>query len=234
MSVFGRSKNFELLAGKNEEWFEVHSSAVTNTNPGSMVYVTIDTTPTCSNMTDSEFRQTVMALRDDAVEIIGQRLRELKTWKLPAQERVEIWFGTSNEATRAKLIDGLTALVAVMNGLTGTNFVRPDSYMDVATGCVPNRKNLNGEAAHVCRPDTSTHTIAIRENFCALPNKSAATLDSKQLTIVHECTHFIDTFGSVDYKNTYGQFLGKRLAKEEPDMAVQNADNIAWYILCVD
>ncbi|WP_224009177.1 M35 family metallo-endopeptidase [Paraburkholderia tropica] len=106
--------------------------------------------------------------------------------------------------------------------------------MDRATGCVPNRKNITGEVAHVCRPDTATHTIAIQERFCTLDNKSAATMDSKQLTIVHECTHFIDTFGSVDYNNTYGQFLSKRLAQSEPKMAIQNADNISWYILCVD
>ncbi|ELW9450717.1 hypothetical protein KDW19_20485 [Burkholderia cenocepacia] len=55
-----------------------------------------------------------------------------------------------------------------------------------------------------------------------------------QLTIVHECAHFGDTFGAVDYKNTYGQFLSRRLAKEAPKMAIRNADNIAWYILCVD
>ena len=234
MSDFGGSNTYGFKTRDNEEWFEIHSSAVTNTNPGSMVHVTIDTTPICSNMTDSEFRQTVLALRDEAVKVVQQRLRELAAWAPSAQERVRTWFGSADESTRHTLIQGLNALIPVMIALKGWNFVRPDSYMDRATGCVPNRKNVSGEAAHVCRPDTATHTIAIRENFCTMPNKSAATLDSKQLTLVHECTHFVDTFGSIDYNNTYGQFLGKRLAQSEPTMALQNADNIAWYILCAD
>ncbi|WP_260463903.1 M35 family metallo-endopeptidase [Burkholderia sp. Bp8963] len=99
---------------------------------------------------------------------------------------------------------------------------------------MPNTKNLAGEVAHVCGPDTATHTISINPKFCELPERSAGTLDSMQQTIVHECTHFTDTFGSLDYKNTYGQFLSRRLAKNEPEMAIRNADNIAWYILYVD
>jgi hypothetical protein len=165
---------------------------------------------------------------------VQQRIRELTAWQPTAQARVRTWFGTADEATRQTLLKGLAALIVVMNGLTGNNFVRRDSYLDRATGCVPNRKNLAGEVAHVCRPDTATHTIAVTANFCTMPDKSSATLSSRQLTIVHECTHFLDTFGSVDYNNTYGQFLGMRLAKDEPSMALQNADNIAWYVLCID
>jgi peptidyl-Lys metalloendopeptidase len=77
-------------------------------------------------------------------------------------------------------------------------------------------------------------TIAICDNFCTMPDNSAATLDSKQVALVHECTHFLETFGSVDYQNTYGHFIGKCLAQSELAMALQNADNIAWYILCND
>ncbi|MFB9125526.1 hypothetical protein ACFFYR_21070 [Paraburkholderia dipogonis] len=46
------SNSYGFKTSENEEWFEVHSIAVTNTNPGSMVYVSIDTTPICPNMTD--------------------------------------------------------------------------------------------------------------------------------------------------------------------------------------
>jgi peptidyl-Lys metalloendopeptidase len=219
---------------ENEEWFVVHSGAMTNTIPGSMVYVTLDMTPICSNMTDSAFRKTVLQLRDEAVGIIEQRIRELQAWHAPAQARVSKWFGTADEQTRQTLLAGLAAVARVMNGLTGSNFVRPDSDRDRATGCVPNRKNLKGEVAHVCGPDTATHTIAINPSFCEMPDRSAGALSSKQLTIVHECTHFADTFGAVDYNNTYGQFLGKRLAQTQPDMAIKNADNLAWYILCID
>ncbi|WP_423382617.1 M35 family metallo-endopeptidase [Burkholderia sp. LMG 32019] len=233
MSDFSKQNEYGFKTEENEEWFLVHSGAVTNTNPGSMVEVKIDTTPICKNMKDSEFRKLVLSLRDDAVKVIHQRIGELNAWQPPAQERVKTWFGTADETTRQTLMAGLAALIKIMNDLTGVNFVRPNSYMDKATGCLPNRKNLDGEMAHVCGPDTATHTIAIDEGFCTLPDKSAATLSSKQLTIVHECTHFLDTFGSVDYNNNYGQFLGKLLAKNEPSMAIKNADNIAWHILSI-
>lgn len=224
------------MSDNDYEYVVVHDSAVTNTTPGSKVevFLTLDGPPICRNMTDAAFRKKVLTLRDEAVGAIAQRIHELTTWKAPAQARVKEWFGTTDETTRATLLTGLAALTKVMNALTASNFVRPDPDLDRALGCTPNTKNLTGEVAHVCGPDVATHTIAIDRGFCDLPERSAGTLASMQLTIVHECTHFVDTFGSLDYKNTYGQFLGKRLAKSEPTMAIRNADNIAWYILCVD
>lgn len=224
------------MSENDYEYVTVHDSAVTNTTPGSKVelFLALNGPPICKNMTDAEFRKRVLTLRDEAVKVIAQRNHELSAWKAPAQARVREWFGTADETTRATLLSGLAALTTVMNGLTARNFVRSDPELDRALGCTPNTKNLAGEVAHVCGPDTATHTISIDSKFCELPDRSAGTLASMQLTIVHECTHFTDTFGSLDYKNTYGQFLGRRLAKEEPKMAVRNADNIAWYILCVD
>ncbi|WP_321877958.1 M35 family metallo-endopeptidase [Paraburkholderia bannensis] len=219
--------------GDNEEWFEVHSSAITNTNPASMVYVTIDTTPICPNMTDREFRKTILSLRDDAVTIIQQRQSELATWSLSSQDRVRAWFGSSDENLRQTLIIGLSALKTVMNGLTATNFIRPDPERDRAVGCTPNLRNL-GEVAHVCRPDTATHTIAINTNFCQLPQKSAGKLSSMQLTLVHECTHFMDTFGTLDYPDAYGRTACTWFARNHSDLAINNADSIAWYVLARD
>lgn len=233
MNDLGKSNEHGFKTSENEEWFEVHSSAVTNTNPGSMVYVNIDTTPICPNMTDREFRQTILSLRDDALEVIQQRRNELAVWSPSAQERVGAWFGSADDAIRQKLITGLTALARVMTGLTATNFVRPDPDRDRAVGCTPNTKNL-GEVAHVCRPDTAPHTIAIDTNFCQLPQKSAGKLSSMQLTLVHECTHFVDTFGTLDYPNAYGRTACTGFARDHSNLAINNADSIAWYVLAHD
>ncbi|RQU72571.1 hypothetical protein DF141_19910 [Burkholderia cenocepacia] len=218
------------------EYVTVHDSAITNTTRGSTVelLLAVDGPPICKNMTDAEFRKKVLTLRDDAVEIITQRIDELDAWREPARARVREWFGIADEPTRGVLTNGLVALITVMKGLTARNFVRSDPDLDRALGCTPNTKNLDGEVAHVCGPDTATHTISISPKFCELPDTSAGTFSSMQLTIVHECVHFRDTFGAVDYKNTYGQFLSRRLAKEATTMAIKNADNIAWYILCID
>ena len=233
MNDFSSDNKHGFKRSEDEEWFEVHSGAVTNTNSDSMVYVTIDTTPICPNMTDREFRQTLLSLRDDAINVIEQRRNELSAWSVSAQDRVKVWFGRTDESTRRKLLSGLNALIRVMNSLTATNFVRPDPERDRAVGCTPNTKNL-GEVAHVCGPDTATHTIAIDTNFCYLPKTSAGKLSSMQLTLVHECTHFLDTFGTLDYPNGYGHTACNWFARDHADLAINNADSIAWYILARD
>jgi len=182
-------------------------------------------------MSDPEFRKAVLTLRDDAVKKIELRIRELSAWDVAAQARVKLWLGKSDEDFRTKLIGGLKAIVPVMNGLAARNFVGVGSEQDRATGCVPGMKNLSGEVAHVCAPDTATHTIAINRDFCYLPQKSASQLSSMQLTIVHECAHFVDTFGCVDHPNGYGYTACMWLARDHPDHAITNADSIAWYVL---
>lgn len=174
------------------QWAEVATATSnTTTNSNVDVFVSMDGPPLCSNMTDAQFRKAVLELRDEAVVLTRQRIVELSRWTTDAQARVADWFGSSDATIRDKLIAGLSALVNVMSALTAKNFVRRGTAEDRATGCVPGMKNLTGEVAHVCRPDTATHTIALAPDFCTLPERSAASLSSKQLTIVHECSHFI-------------------------------------------
>ncbi|WP_256702379.1 M35 family metallo-endopeptidase [Burkholderia sp. SRS-W-2-2016] len=182
-------------------------------------------------MSDAEFRKKVLTLRDEALKSVELRIDEVASWNAAAQSRAVQWLGNSDEATRLKLSNGLRALLGVMKGLTAHNIVRVDSEQDRATGCVPGRKNLTGQVAHVCAPDTATHTIAINDGFCDLPPTSLSRLSSMQLTIVHECCHFIDTFGSRDYPDGYGYTSCKWLARDHPERAITNADSIAWYVL---
>ncbi|KXU92454.1 hypothetical protein CR51_30925 [Caballeronia megalochromosomata] len=119
-----------------------------------------------------------------------------------------------------------------MKALKPENIIRNDPDSERVLACVPaNDGRDDGTAAHVCGPDTATHTIAIHEKFCTLPDMPRGTLDSKLLTLIHECTHFDDTFSAIDYERKYyGQFMAKRLARENPKIAIRNADNISWYI----
>jgi len=52
------------------EWVTVHDTAIANTNPDSMVHVTINTVPICSNMTNKQFAETVMRARDAGLTLI--------------------------------------------------------------------------------------------------------------------------------------------------------------------
>lgn len=228
MNDFGSGNKYRFKASENEEWFEVHSGAVTNTNPGSMVHVRIDTTPICPNMTDAEFRTKVMGLRDDAVMLVEKRLAALKTWDLSEQARVGNWFGMKDNGTRDLLIRGFTSVNKIMRGLQPKNFVRQSPELDRVLGCVPHPIS-QGSAAHVCAPDTATHTIGIHEVFCGMRDFSAGG-DSKLSTIIHECTHFTDTFGSKDWKYTITRFL-PIWGQENPRQAINNADSLAGYVV---
>ncbi|AKM41586.1 MULTISPECIES: M35 family metallo-endopeptidase [Burkholderia] len=219
-------------ATNDEEWIRIATVSV-NTIRDSVVSIplSLDGPPICPNMTDSTFRKRMLELRDEAVAITRQRIRELARWSPATEARVIDWFGTSDIETRRTLINGLDALADVMARLDARNFVRTGSDADRATGCLPNMKNLDAEVAHVCRPDTSTHTIAISLPFCSLPERSAGNLSSQQLTIVHECTHFEDTFNAVDHSGAYGRTACMHFAKHHPNDALGNADSIAWFIL---
>lgn len=106
------------------EWFLVHSGAVTNTNPGSMVEVRINTERICQNMTNSEFRGMILRQRDRAVSLVEQRILELQRWSNADKARVLQWFGKADEATCITLLAGLTAISRVLKG--GRHSILPD------------------------------------------------------------------------------------------------------------
>ncbi|HHL4082169.1 M35 family metallo-endopeptidase [Burkholderia sola] len=193
--------------------------------------VSLDGPPICPNMSDSTFKRRMLELRDEAVAITEQRRRDLMRWSPAIEARVIEWFGSARVDTTRTLIRGLGALASVMGALGPRNFVRIDSEADRATGCLPNMSHRDAEVAHVCRTDTSAHIIAINLPFCSLPERSAGNLSSQQLTIVHECAHFADTFNAHDHSGAYGRAACVQFARRHPDRAINNADNIAWFIL---
>lgn len=96
-----------------------------------------------------------------------------------------------------------------------------------------------GTDAAACKPDIATHTIAIALPFCGydinqlnFDTGEAVHGNSKLLVLIHEVTHFDDTFSSND--TWYGTTDSKRHVKSENHAALlANADSIAAYILGV-
>jgi len=218
-------KNF--AAHDDEEWFLVHSATATNTNPGSMVEVTINTEKICPNMTNKEFREMVLSIRDRAVSLVDKRITDLQRWSSTDKARVLQWFGRTDEGTRRILLTGLTAITEVLKSLTGHNFTRWDSERFKHIGCVPN-PNQSGVAASVCSPDTATHTIAIHVDFCTMRDFSWEK-DSMISTLIHEASHFDDTMGTRDHRYFMEECL--TFGAENPNQAINNADSIAGYII---
>lgn len=183
----------------------------------------------CPNLTNREFCDLVLGLRDVAVGLVEQRLKDLDVWGKPEQQRVARWFGTSDDDVRQYLKTGFRQTLKVLMELTGDNFVRYSEQAMRNVGCTPSG-NKGRLLAEVCGPDTQTHTIGIGLDFCELRNSSYGT-DSKMNTLIHEVTHFQDTFASKD--TVYTMSASLRLASQ-PNVARTNADSLTGYVVYVD
>ncbi|WP_250500963.1 M35 family metallo-endopeptidase [Caballeronia sp. GAWG1-5s-s] len=209
-----------------QETFEVAQSE-TNTIDGSTHDVYINNTLICPNMTNAQFRGLMMNLRDIAVNKIDERCVSLtRNWS-KEKERVYTWFGQTDEGLRRALIAGLPRLKAAMLELTPGKILRYDDERAKTMSCVPVTDNGNNDAS-VCKPDSSKRIICLYSHFCTT---AAARLDgeNKLKNLIHECTHFTDTFDSVDTAYGYGHAL-QIWGKMNPTKTANNADTIACYI----
>lgn len=230
MNDFCGKTKYDFQVEESEEWFEVHSGAVTNTNPGSMVYVTIDTTPICENMTDVEFRMMIRRMLPWCVSHVDRRLNDLYKYDAISRKRMEFWFGRSDEGTRQYLLTGFQKVRNVINGLSAGNFIRSMSELDKSLGCLPNLKHLDLEAAHVCAPNITRRYISIGKMFCSGLQDQHRYADSRVSTIIHECTHFVDTFASGDSMYSISTPLAM-WGRNNSDLALKNADSLVGYVV---
>ncbi|HEY1998244.1 M35 family metallo-endopeptidase [Paraburkholderia sp.] len=231
MSDSDGSNHYSFHEAENEEWIEVHSAAVTNTNPGSTVHVTINTTPICPNMSNGDFRKLIIRLRDTALVLIRERIADVTRWDQTAQDRAKIWFGRADEALRARLHAGLPKLAAAMQELKPENIVRWDKQANQNLTCSIVPDSGHNDAA-VCKPDSARRMIAIYSHFCTLPDVYVSG-NCKLNTIIHECSHYIDTFNSQDISYGFGRALS-RWGQNASEEAWCNADSIACYVAHFD
>jgi len=211
----------------DNEWVTVYDTAVTNTNPDSNVNVTLDPTPICSNVSNQEFRDSIIKSREEAVGLIQKRITALAKWDASEQALAQRWFGRADDMTRSILQAGMPKLLQVMKDLKPDNIIRWDQQKQRNITCTIFPDNSSTDAA-VCKPDTARRIIAIYPHFCTSP-RSQLWHGCQVLTLIHECTHFTDVFNSVDAM--YGVSIGLSFwAKDNPDQAIQNADSLACYV----
>ncbi|MGF6968099.1 hypothetical protein OKW43_005127 [Paraburkholderia sp. WC7.3g] len=232
MNDFDDRNKYGFKASEDEEWIEVHSGAVTNTNPGSMVHVTINTARICPNISNREFRKEVMRARDIGVELVKRRIEGLARWDSKEQDRVQTFFARADEPTRTVLSDGLPRLLAAMQELVPEKIIRWDSETGKALSCDLKPSSKSTQAA-VCKPDSEKRIIVIHEAFCASPFGRLA-IGCKIKTIIHECSHFTDTFNSEDSVYVDSEAGARIWAQNHPDEAIVNADSITGYIATFD
>ncbi|MBR8333625.1 hypothetical protein KDW69_18420 [Burkholderia ambifaria] len=208
------------------------AETTTNTIAGSQHFADVDLRPICENMTNSEFRKMFAVAQGRAVDRLTIRIANLNRWSEHDKDRLFKWFGRDDEKTRMHLLTGLTKVLGVVRALNENNIVRSGSDGDLATGCTPHPRGTTNEAAHVCAPDTATHTIAIGTRFCTM-RPWTANADSHVSTIIHEATHFHDTMSSTDDQYTITPLL-PGWGQSNPDLAINNADSIAGYVVDID
>ena len=208
------------------------AETTTNTIAGSQHFADVDLRPICENMTNSEFRKMFAVAQGRAVDRLTIRIADLNRWSEHDKDRLFKWFGRDDEKMRMHLLTGLTKVLGVVRALNENNIVRSGSDGDLATGCTPHPRGTTNEAAHVCAPDTATHTIAIGTRFCTM-RPWTANADSHVSTIIHEATHFHDTMSSTDDQYTITPLL-PGWGQSNPDLAINNADSIAGYVVDID
>lgn len=228
-NLFDHNK-YDFDANEDKEWFLVHSGAVTNTNPGSMVDVYINTTPICPNMTNRQFRITASRLLKWSIILVERRITDLKRYDKTTKDRMIYWFNRCDENTRQYLLDGFSRHLSILKTLTPHHFVRSDPNLDRMLGCVPNMVDIDNEAAHVCGPNTERRLISIAMKFCTGLRDQNMFGDSSLSTVIHEVTHFVDTFGSGDPR--YGlDSTAAAWARANPDQALRNADTLTGFVI---
>ncbi|AXK63088.1 M35 family metallo-endopeptidase [Burkholderia sp. IDO3] len=214
----------------DEEWVCV-GSACTNTIPGSTHVIELDMARICENMSNNAFRKLIVRLRDAAVTLIQERIRGVEGWAPEEQQRIQTWFGRSDEAVRTRLRSGLPKLLRVMQELKPENVIRWDEQKQRNITCTVFPDNGITDAA-ICKPDSDRRIIAIYPHFCSLPDVRLST-NCKLKVLIHECTHYVDTFDSNDEVYGFGTGL-KYWAQENGDISIHNADSLACYIAFFD
>lgn len=214
------------------EWQTVHDTACTNTNPNSCVDVTINTTPICPNMTNKEFRQRMMKVMDAAVVLVSDRIVAVSRWDAQERARATTYFGRADDDIRAVLVAGLPKLLSALKELAPEKIVRWDDSVikNLTCALVP---DSGQNRAGVCKPDSENRVIAIYSAFCS-DSDGELWHGAKVKTIIHECTHYTDTFNSDDlmYGNTESGM--RAFALGNSDKAIRNADSIVGYISTFD
>lgn len=216
----------------NTEWVTVHDSAVTNTNVNSMVNVTINTTPICQNMTNQEFKKVISKVIDAAILLVKERIAAFSKWDEQERARVAYYFGRADEEIRSALATGLPRLLSALQELVPEKIVRWDDTLNRNLTCALTPDSGDNRAS-VCKPDSEKRVIAIYSAFCTDSNGELWHA-AKVKTLIHECTHYTDTFNSDDirYGNTDSGMHD--FALSNPDKAIRNADSIAGYISTFD
>jgi hypothetical protein len=147
---------------------------------------------------------------DDQVRMLQAKAGELQRWGPNERAAFRKWFGTTDEEARAMIRKRLGILLKVNELYSVRNFRRAS----------PSRP---GVFAFVRPADPSKVFLDLA--FVKAPRLGE---NSRAGTITHEMSHFLIAGGTQDH--VYGTAGCKELARKNPRLALNNADNSEFYV----
>jgi len=140
----------------------------------------------------------------------------LTRWGPEDRARVQRWFGDDSESNRARLHSMVLAMERDLSDVTLHPFEDGEGGPDVY--------------AYVRRAD-SKRRIFVGDTFWST---GSSPPDAQAGVILHELSHFVDIGGTddriLDGKAMYGTENASQLASLDPTAAIDNADNIEYYL----
>jgi len=153
-------------------------------------------------------------------DMLENKLKELDKWDAAAKAKFKTAFGKDDDASKQLIKDRIKKMLDVNKSMTFENF-KPADPPDPDT------------FAYVYPTDTS-HTVYLDQAFDRAPDIGQ---DSRAGTLSHEMSHFRDIGGTRDkfkgYNNdhpVYGVTASRKLAKDDPDKALNHADSFEYYL----
>jgi uncharacterized Zn-binding protein involved in type VI secretion len=162
-------------------------------------------------MTKARADKAITKALADQRSMLQAKKAALTRWNAADQKHFKKWFGKSDAATKKTIGDRIDKMLDLNKNITTANFKAasdPDPHLFAQV-----------------TPDDSTHTVELGKAFASAPDTGA---NSKAGTLSHEMSHFDDMGATDDHQ--YGESGSKKLAKDHPDKAVNNADNFEYYL----
>lgn len=140
------------------------------------------------------------------------RLKSLNRWHFYDQQSFEQYFGTVDEGSRVAVVESFQN---IQNGILDT--LRDPYFADQFY------KTESPTYAHVIGSDTE-HKVVVNSVFW---DRELAGTDSQGGTLIHEYSHFDNVADTSDI--VYGVKGARLLAQNDPESALNNADNYEYY-----
>jgi peptidyl-Lys metalloendopeptidase len=143
--------------------------------------------------------------------LLQAKLEALHRWDAPAVSDFNKWFGKTDEPARQKIVGRIERCQTLLRSYGEANF---------RGAGVDNQADLYA----FVHPEDDQH-VYLGNLWATSPLTGQ---DSQASTLAHEMSHFDSVDATNDHE--YGVPKSKGLAKNDPNKAIDNADNFLYYL----